>query len=72
MLVEAPADKAFLPAPMVWERYGISFMTLHRWIRDERINFPQPLYIRRLRYFRLTDLEKWERRMTRASKREAA
>ncbi len=51
----------FLPARQVWERYGVTDMTLHRWIRDEKLGFPAPIYIHRLRYWRLADLEEWER-----------
>lgn len=55
------ADDCFLPARKVWERYGITDMTLHRWIRDERMGFPAPLYIGRFRYWRMRDLTAFER-----------
>jgi predicted DNA-binding transcriptional regulator AlpA len=51
----------FLPARKVWERYGITSMTLWRWIQDEKLKFPPPVYIRRFRYWRLSDLIAWER-----------
>jgi predicted DNA-binding transcriptional regulator AlpA len=50
----------FLPARRVWERYGVTSMTLWRWLRDESIGFPQPVYIGRFRYFRIAELEAWE------------
>lgn len=50
----------FLPARRVWERYGVTSMTLWRWLRDESIGFPQPVYIGRFRYFRIAELETWE------------
>jgi predicted DNA-binding transcriptional regulator AlpA len=51
----------FLPARKVWERYGITSMTLWRWAHDDKLNFPAPVYIRRFRYWRLGDLIAWER-----------
>jgi predicted DNA-binding transcriptional regulator AlpA len=51
----------FFPARWVWERYGITSMTLYRWILDERMNFPKPVYFGRFRYWRISDLEAWER-----------
>ena len=60
----------FLPARRVWERYGVSEMSIHRWLRDPRMNFPQPFYFGRFRYWRLGDLEAWERQ--RATSRDAA
>lgn len=51
---------AYLPARKVWERYGVTSMTLHRWIADPRMNFPAPHYFGRFRFWRLADLEQWE------------
>lgn len=51
----------YLPARKVWERYGVTSMTLWRWLKDERIGFPKPTYVRRFRYWRLSDLLAWER-----------
>jgi predicted DNA-binding transcriptional regulator AlpA len=69
--IEIP-DRGFLPARRVRERYGVTDMTLWRWLRDEEKNFPQPIYLGRFRYFRVSDLENWERQMERASKKVAA
>ncbi len=38
---------------------GISDMTLYRWVHDQEMGFPHPLYIRRNRYWRLADIEQW-------------
>jgi predicted DNA-binding transcriptional regulator AlpA len=65
-------DKGFLTARKTRERYGVTDMTLYRWLRDERMGFPKPIYFGRFRYFRIPDLENWERRMERGSKPEAA
>jgi predicted DNA-binding transcriptional regulator AlpA len=52
----------YLPARRVWERYGVTSMTLWRWLRDPRINFPKPFHtIHRRRFWLLADLEKFER-----------
>ena len=50
----------FLPARKVWERYHVTSMTLHRWIADERLKFPAPVYLGRCRFWRLSELETWE------------
>ncbi len=52
---------SFLPARRVWERYGVTSMTLQRWLTDPRLDFPKPVYIGRFRYWRLSELEAWER-----------
>ena len=54
------ADR-FIPARQVWARYGVSFMTINRWVKDPRMGFPAPVYLGRFRYWRLADLETWER-----------
>ena len=66
----APADNrlrdhVFLQANKVWARYGVSFMTINRWVKDERVGFPQPVYIGRFRYWRLTELQEWEAKQPR-------
>ena len=58
----AGAHDCYLSAPKVRERYGsIGEMTLHRWVRDEGMGFPQPIYFGRLRFWLLRDLVAWER-----------
>jgi predicted DNA-binding transcriptional regulator AlpA len=57
----SPTD-VFLTSVQVRKRYGnVADMTLHRWLRDERMEFPQPVYFGRLRFWKLSDLESWER-----------
>jgi predicted DNA-binding transcriptional regulator AlpA len=51
----------FLPARQVWERYGISQMTLWRWLKDPDMKFPKPMRRRGRRYWHLGDLVEWER-----------
>jgi len=57
---EYPINPTFIPARLVWERYSVTSMTLHRWLADDRLAFPRPLYVGRMRFWRLADLEAWE------------
>lgn len=55
------ADELYFPSPMVCARYHISDMTLWRWCKDERMQFPEPIYFGRYRYWKLSELVAWER-----------
>jgi predicted DNA-binding transcriptional regulator AlpA len=68
----AETEGPFLPARRVWERYGVTAMTLHRWLADERMGFPAPVYIGRFRYFRLSDLLRFEAQRPRRRRAGAA
>ncbi|MBO9168339.1 DNA-binding protein [Rhizobium sp. L245/93] len=50
----------YLTAPQVRLRYGITDMTLWRWARDEKMEFPKPLVINRRKLFKQIELEAWE------------
>ncbi len=50
----------FLTGPDVQARYRKSHVTIWRWIRDSELEFPPPIKINRLNYWRLSDLEAWE------------
>ena len=52
--------REYLPAGQVRARYGVSDMSLWRWLRDPRLNFPAPIKIHKRRYWKLTELEAWE------------
>ena len=55
------APRKYLTAPDVWHRYGVSDMTLHRWIRHPTMEFPPPsLVINRYRYWDEAVLRAWE------------
>jgi hypothetical protein len=58
---EPDAASVYLTAPQTCERYGgRSHMWLSRILsRDE--TFPRPYYFGRLRYFKIAELEQWER-----------
>ena len=59
----------YLPAEAVWRRYGVSSMTGWRWLQREDMKFPRPHYIGRCRYFRIAELEEWERSLPREMQR---
>jgi predicted DNA-binding transcriptional regulator AlpA len=50
----------YLPAGAVRTRYGVSDMSLWRWLRDEALGFPAPIRINRRRFWKLAELEAWE------------
>lgn len=53
----------FLTAAQVRARYGgISDMSLWRWLHDPDLAFPRPLRVNRRRFWKLVELEAWERR----------
>jgi predicted DNA-binding transcriptional regulator AlpA len=59
---------ALLPTRAILERYGIVERTLIRWLaRTDDFDFPRPLKINRRRYFRLSEIEAWERARARAT-----
>ena len=60
MRTETTSDKK-LPARVVWSRFGKTSKTLDRWIKDDRLGFPRPMYIRNRRYFDEAELLEWER-----------
>jgi predicted DNA-binding transcriptional regulator AlpA len=37
-------------------------MTIWRWLKDEEMGFPQPTYFAERRYWKLSELEAWERK----------
>ena len=65
----APAgQERFLTGKQVQERYGnISRMTLYRWHHDTSKGFPAPVYLSEHPFWRLSDLEAWERSREKAA-----
>jgi predicted DNA-binding transcriptional regulator AlpA len=54
-------DDTLLTSNQVRARVGnVSHMCLWRWMRDERVLFPQPIQINRRNYWRLGDLRRWQ------------
>lgn len=64
------SSEDLLPAAQVRARYGVSDMTVFRWLADPKLDFPDPLRINGRRYWRLADLQSFEARQ--ASRKEAA
>ena len=52
--------KRRLTAPQVMERYGISEMSLWRWLRDPSTGFPRPIIICSRRYFDENELDAFD------------
>jgi predicted DNA-binding transcriptional regulator AlpA len=50
----------YLTAGRVRDRYGVSEMSLWRWLRDKALGFPHPIRINKRRFWKLSDLESWE------------
>jgi predicted DNA-binding transcriptional regulator AlpA len=53
-------NREYLPASQVRARYGVSDMSLWRWLHDPRLGFPAPIKIHKRRYWKLADLQAWE------------
>ena len=55
----------YLPAAGIRARYSICDVTIWRWMRDPRMNFPVPIKPNsRHRLWKLADLEAWEQSHT--------
>jgi predicted DNA-binding transcriptional regulator AlpA len=68
-----PNTTRFLTGPQVAARYGVTPMSIWRWLRDSHLGFPPPaMHINRLRYWREEDLIAWERRSAPARHRARA
>lgn len=59
-------QEIYLSGPQVLQRFGISEMSLWRWEKDEALRFPKPMRIRNRKFFRLADIEAWERQQMEA------
>ena len=56
------SDEIFIPTRQVRRRYGDrSHMWIERRLKDDP-EFPRPYYFGRLRFFKLSELEAYERR----------
>jgi len=61
----------YLPTAKVAKRYGRTTRTIERWLEDEKLNFPRPVYISRYKYWNIDELEAWERLRSVTSHRSA-
>jgi predicted DNA-binding transcriptional regulator AlpA len=58
-------DDALLNSAQTKARCGnVTDMCLWRWMRDERVGFPQPVKINKRNYWRLGDLRAWQDKHT--------
>lgn len=57
---DTPISPLYCDAGKTAGRYGKSIRTLDRWLEDERMNFPRPVLLGRMRFWRVADLEAWE------------
>ena len=61
MVVDHLTDDPLVSAKTVRQEFDeISDMTLWRWIEDEALNFPKPIYIRRRRFWRQSEIQKFK------------
>ena len=51
----------FLTGPEVDKRYGRSSQSRWRWGKDAELGFPKPIKIRGRCFYRLREIEEWER-----------
>jgi hypothetical protein len=55
-------DDKLIGARKVRERYNdVSEMSLWRWLHDDTLAFPHPIYINGRRFWKVSQLEAWER-----------
>jgi predicted DNA-binding transcriptional regulator AlpA len=57
----------FLTGPDVDRRYRRSSQTRWRWSKDPELGFPKPIKIKNRLFYRLREIEEFERRMAAAS-----
>lgn len=55
------ADVQYLPQPKTARRYNMTPMGLSRWRKSETLGFPVPYYFNGRPYWRIDELEHWER-----------
>ena len=56
-------QERYLTAVQVRQRFGgVSDMTLDRWLKSDKLDFPRPIKINRRRLFKESDVVAWEKR----------
>lgn len=48
-----------IPISKVRSLCGVTDMTIWRWLRNDKMKFPKPIYIGNRRYWRLADIIMW-------------
>jgi predicted DNA-binding transcriptional regulator AlpA len=64
-------QQAYLPSAAVRARYGVSDMSLWRWLRNEATGFPHPIRVGKRRFWKLDELEAWEASRAKPKPKEA-
>lgn len=67
--IDDPAHKCgkLAPTRKVMQRYSCSDRTIDRWVMDPDLGFPKPFYIKRRRYWRESDLDRFDAARAEAS-----
>lgn len=65
-------EAVWLSAKSTWTRYNTTSMSLWRWLKDPALGFPRPIFIGRFRYFKLSELEAFDREREAERDRERA
>lgn len=60
-----------IPDPQVWRMLNICSMTLRRWTRDPKMDFPPAIKIRSRNYRSRAAIEAWKEKMLRKGIRAA-
>jgi predicted DNA-binding transcriptional regulator AlpA len=64
-----PSDDHMMTASQVRAFLGgLSDMCLWRWLRDPELGFPQPIYLRRRRYWKANEIRAFAHRQERSAK----
>ena len=64
---DAPSRR-FLTGPQVQHRYGVTDVSLWRWLRDPKVKFPPPtMTIHHRRFWDEAELIAWEKSRTKAA-----
>jgi hypothetical protein len=53
--------RIWISAPSIAERFDVSDKTIARWERNPELGFPRATLINKRRFFRLDEVEAWER-----------
>jgi predicted DNA-binding transcriptional regulator AlpA len=62
-VIDKDAAAAWMTSAQIRARFGVTSMTVHRWLRDERLQFPKPIKIRDRNYWRAVEICEFEKRM---------
>jgi hypothetical protein len=50
-----------VPTVMCSPEVRLLVRTIERWLQDPNLNFPKPIVVNKRKYWRLEELERWER-----------